>query len=98
MRVSVRYLAQLKQAAGRSAEQVPLSGPGSVADLLVLLTQLHPALQRVLLDSGGRVQPTLLIFVGDEQAEHDRMLLDGDDVTLMTPIAGGEAPWQPSNR
>jgi molybdopterin converting factor small subunit len=98
MIVVVRYLAQLKQSAGRSKEQVSVDGPCSVAELAGLLAQRHPALRSTLLDVAGRVQPTLLIFVGDEQAELGRLLGDGDEVTLMTPIAGGEGAWQGDGR
>jgi molybdopterin converting factor small subunit len=95
MIVNVRYLTQLKQAAGRSAEQVPLEAPCTIAELIPLLGQRHELLRPTLLDAGGGVQRTLLIFVGDEQSAPDRVLRDGDEVTLMTPIAGGEGEAWP---
>jgi molybdopterin converting factor small subunit len=99
MIVTVRYLAQLKQAAGRSAEQVPLDAPCTIAELIALLAQRHGLLRPALLDTDGGVQRTLLIFVGDEQSAPDRVLRDGDEVTLMTPIAGGEREaWQAGGR
>jgi molybdopterin converting factor small subunit len=99
MTVTVRYLAQLKQAAGRPAEQVPVDAPCTVADFIVLLARQQARLGSTLLDAGGGVQRTLLIFVGEEQAAPDRILRDGDEVTLMTPIAGGEvSAWQAGSR
>jgi molybdopterin converting factor small subunit len=96
MIVTVRYLAQLKQAAGQSAEQVSLDATCTVAELIALLAQRHAPLHHVLLDEMGRVQPTLLLFVGDEQTEAGRLLRDGDELTLMTPIAGGEGETWPA--
>jgi molybdopterin converting factor small subunit len=70
---------------------VALEEPGTIAALADVLGHRHPSLRRMLLTEDGAVQPTVLIFVGDEQAARDRLLRDGDEVTLMTPIAGGEA-------
>ena len=88
MNVVVRYFAQLRQAAGRADERVSLPGPCCVADLVKHLAQTNERLRGVLLD-GGDVRASLLVFVGDEQAGKQRPLNDGDEVTLMTPIAGG---------
>jgi molybdopterin converting factor small subunit len=94
MRVTVRYLAQLKQAAGTAAEEVHLDAPCSAADLVLRLAQGRgERLQRLLVDARGGLHPTVLVFVGEEQvppgAEH--RLRDGDVLTLLLPIAGGEA-------
>lgn len=83
MIVQVRYLAQLRQAAGRSGEAVEIDEGGTVGDLLAHLAEARPAL-RVVLHSA-----TLLVFVGDEQAPTGHVLRPGDEIILMTPIAGG---------
>ena len=88
MNVVVRYLAQLRQAAGRAEERLDLPGGSSVSDLVKHLGGRDGRLRGVLLD-GGEARGSLLLFVGDEQASRDRILQDGDEVTLMTPIAGG---------
>ena len=89
MNVVVRYLAQLKHAAGLPSEAVAVEPGCTVADLLGLLAAHHRSLRALLLDDAQRPQRTLLVFVGDEQARADRVLSAGDEVTLMTPIAGG---------
>ena len=91
IRVRVRYLAQLKQAAGTPGEAVELPAPCPVRDLLLLLAARHgEPLQKLLLAPDGSPQPTILVFVGDEQVASDGpSLKDGDDVTLLSPIAGG---------
>jgi molybdopterin converting factor small subunit len=89
MNIEVRYLAQLRPAAGRGAETVEAPDGCTVAALLRLLAGRGERLRAVLLDQQGDVRATILAFVGEEQAERDRVLRDGDEVTLMTPIAGG---------
>jgi molybdopterin converting factor small subunit len=89
MTVGVRYLAQLRRLAGQGAEQLDLPEPCTVARLVAVLAGRHPALAPVLLDAAGRARPSVLVFVGDEQADPGRALADGDEVTFLTPIAGG---------
>jgi molybdopterin converting factor small subunit len=48
-------------------------------------------LGRILVDEGGALRPTLLVFLGDEQVAGDDEgeLADGDTLTIMTPVSGG---------
>jgi molybdopterin converting factor small subunit len=92
MQVAVRYMAQLRQAAGTSSESVALDGPCSVRQLVLILAERHGRpLRDLLLDAGGAVQPTTLVFVGDRQVDWEAppTLRDGDQVTLLSPMAGG---------
>lgn len=85
MKVSVRYMAQVKRAAGVAVEQVELPDACSLRDLLTRLGERHGEPLRQLLG------PALLIFVGDEQAALDEpvVLREGDVVTILSPMAGG---------
>jgi molybdopterin converting factor small subunit len=91
MRIEVHYLAQLRQAAGRSREQIEVPAPCTLQDLVTHLAQTHgPPLGAVLLNGRGGVQPGLLLFVGVQQANSAACALrDGDVVTLLSPMAGG---------
>jgi sulfur-carrier protein len=92
IRISVRYMAQLKQATGAACEEIALPSPCPVRELLLALANRHGApLRRLLLDGDGSLQPTILVFVGDEQvsANDGVTLNNGDVVTLLSPIAGG---------
>ena len=84
MIVRVRYLAQLRNAAGRTTENVEVEEGSTVTTLIAYLGQVRPELQSVLRS------PTLLVFVGDEQARAGHLLRPGDEIILMTPIAGGD--------
>jgi len=92
MQVRMRYLAQLKHAAGIGVEAVDVEAPCAVADLLRRLADRHgDAFRRIVFDAKGNVQPALLIFHGDEQASPDtvRPFQDGDEITVLAPMAGG---------
>lgn len=92
MRVSVRYMAQLRTAAGVAGETVEVDGPCTASDLVARVAARHgDALRRLLLGADGRPSPTILVFVGETQAgpEEDTPLKDGEVVTLLSPVAGG---------
>lgn len=90
MHVTVNYLGQVKRAAGVAGEGVPVPSGCTVAELIHLVARLHDtAFQSMVLDASGQPQRTLLYAVGDEQAELDRILHDGDMITILAPMAGG---------
>ncbi len=92
MKVTVRYLAQARHAAGVASEQVELDDPCPAAELVLRAAERHGgALKALLLGADGTLQPALLLFVGDEQVgpEAECELKDGDVVTVLSPMAGG---------
>ena len=90
MQVFVQYQAQLRRAAGRAEEAVEVEADCSVGRLLGVLAAEHSETFRALvLDPQAGPRPSLLIFVGAEQARVEQTLCAGDKVTLLTPMAGG---------
>jgi molybdopterin converting factor small subunit len=92
MTVAVRYMAQLRHAAGLAQEQVELPAACTVQELLIQMAERHgDPLQRLLLAADRILHPTILLFVGDEQVGTDERVLlkDGDVVTVLAPVAGG---------
>lgn len=92
MKVTVEYTAQVKQAAGISAEEVELDKTCSVQDLVTWIAAAHgDPLRGILLDADGDVHPSLLLFVGDTQVRprDSAPLNDRDVVTILSPISGG---------
>lgn len=90
MKLTVHYMAHLKQAAGKPTEEIDVDSACSVATLLqVLAARRGDGLRRLLLDSKGSPQPTVLVFVNDQQVEPTHVLVEGDEVSLLSPIAGG---------
>lgn len=93
MQVTVEYAAQVKQAVGIGREDITLEGPCSPAELVEELVRRHgETLASVLLDSEGRPQRSILVFLGEDQVRLDdtsRQLADGDTLTLLSPVSGG---------
>ena len=91
MRVTVHYMAQIKRSAGCSSESVDLPNPTSVQDFLSVLTMRHGAeFKALILDDAGRPRKSLLFFVGDEHANPAHPLKDGDSLTILAPMSGGQ--------
>jgi molybdopterin converting factor small subunit len=90
MQVTVHYFAQLKRAAGVASETVTLEPDSTLSHLVLRLSQLHDsAFRAMILDAAGNPQRALLYAIGDDQADLERPLRDGDQVTILAPMAGG---------
>src|SRR5262245_36326091 len=92
MKITIRYRAQVRLAAGVPSEEVELAQTYSMREFIARLAERHgDPLRQLLLDTGGNLHPTILLFVGDEQVEPaDRVeWKDGDVVTVLSPMAGG---------
>ena len=91
MQIAVRYMAQLRRAAGTAVETIELDKPCSAADVVKSLAKRHDRpFGDLVLDADGGVRPAVLLFVGDEQVGADAApLRDGDVITVLTPMAGG---------
>jgi molybdopterin converting factor small subunit len=89
MRITVHYLAQLKRAAGAGTEAVEVAGPCTLGQLVATLGQRHDGAFRTML-----AHNSLLYFVNDDHVDMARSLADGDEVSILAPMAGG-APQKP---
>jgi molybdopterin/thiamine biosynthesis adenylyltransferase/molybdopterin converting factor small subunit len=89
MNIRFLYLAQLRTAAKTSGDTIPLNGPATVASALRELAEQRPELRALLLGEEGEPRRSLLIFVGENRLQFEDMLTSDTEVTLMTPIAGG---------
>ena len=90
MHVTVHYFAQLRRAAGCTVESVDVAPGCTIAALLGRLGALHGnAVRTLLVGADGTPHPSLLVFVGEQPAELPQPLREGDQVTILTPMAGG---------
>ena len=92
MKVTVNYLAQLKQAAGISSEHINLNAPCSVQELVAQVAEKHgEPLRSFLLDSSGHLRNNILLIIDDTQVhlEAPVQVKEGDSVTFLSPLAGG---------
>jgi sulfur-carrier protein len=92
MQVIVEYTAQARRAVGVSREEVELPQSATLRDLVAEVARRHgEPLERILFDAAGRLHPSILLFVRDEQTRWDstRSLNERDVVTILSPISGG---------
>ncbi len=81
IRIRVLYFGQAKDAAGTSDEELSLSAPASLQDLLEKTESRHAAL--------AKLKKITRIAVNTELAKQDQNLDDGDEVAFLPPVAGG---------
>jgi molybdopterin converting factor small subunit len=92
VRISIRYLAQVKRAAGCASEVLDVEECCRLQDLMRRVVDGHSEdLRRLLLSTAGELHDSILLFVGEEQVrwETPRELRDGEVVTVLAPMAGG---------
>lgn len=92
MKIQVEYAAQIKRAAGLSAETFEWESPCTVQDVLNRVVEKHgEPMQQLLFDANRQLHPSILLFIGDTQVRSDqhRQLRDGDVLTILSPISGG---------
>ncbi len=92
MNVTVNYLAQLKQAAGISSENIVVEKPCSVQELAIQIAEKHgEPLRSFILGPTGSLSNSILVLVGDNQIHWDEPIpvKEGDVISFMSPIAGG---------
>ena len=90
MKVTVEYLAQLRDAAGTASAPVDLPAAATVGQLLERLADTgDERLRRMLVDDAGRPRTSLMVFVDDRKVRPEHPLADGAVVLLGTPISGG---------
>ena len=90
MQITIRYMSQIKRAAACSSECVDIRDGSSLTDLLVHVAHQHgDAFRGMLLDDASTPRKSLLYFVGEEHADVSRPLKHGDEVTILSPMAGG---------
>jgi molybdopterin synthase catalytic subunit len=79
--VRVLYFAIVRERLGRDSDEIELPAGATGADLLVALEKRHPAL--------GGLRAAIKLAVNEEFAPAERVLVDGDVVALIPPVAGG---------
>ena len=88
VRVTVRYWAAARAAAGLDAETLTLAAPATVADVLAAAEAAHPDRERL-----GGVLAICSVLVGERpvgaQSAAEVAVTDGDTLELLPPFAGG---------
>ncbi len=92
MKVKIKYTAQLKKAVGTGEEQVELEENSLIKDLLnILFQQKKEAFKNIVFNAEGVFLDAVLIILNGQQIAFDypEVLIENDEITIMSPIAGG---------
>jgi molybdopterin synthase catalytic subunit len=81
MKIHVRYFAVLRERLGREEEDLELPAGSSVGAVLDVLSGRH--------DAVGLLRRHLQVAVNQTMAPVEQRLLDGDELALIPPVAGG---------
>ena len=81
MRIDVRLGSGLSPLAGGARLAVDVADGATVGDVLVRIAQERPAIAAGL--------PSALTVVHGTQVGGERVLAEGDEVAVLTPVAGG---------
>lgn len=81
MKIKVRYFAAVREASGVRENTLDLPAGETVKGLGERLLRTHPGLAPLL--------PSVCFAVGLEYASPERVLEEGDEVSLIPPVSGG---------
>lgn len=92
MRITVHLLGQLRHLAARDSVSIEVGEGATVSDVVMQVAAGYDeAFRAIVLDAQGALRPSLMVLHNDipiDKASAPR-LREGDQVTLLTAIAGG---------
>ena len=92
MKIVIKYFAQVKVEAGKQSEQLDLK-PGVTLQECVneICKSKTSGFKKILFDENGSYGDTVVLILNSNQTRYDEnpVLNDGDELMLMSPIAGG---------
>lgn len=92
MLITLVYMTKAKKIIGKPREVINLEKSVTVQEFIVdNLCQRYTNLRSYILGNDGKLNKTIAIFINNKKLEVDvpTHLSDGDEITIMTPIAGG---------
>jgi MoaD family protein len=90
MNIAFRYYAQVRHAAGMETEHIDASCAMTVAAAIAHVASRHAKeFGDLVCDANGSVRPGIIVLVNGVPADPGHTLDDGDEITLLSPVAGG---------
>jgi len=80
MTVTLRFFASYAESLGMPSLVLDLADGATVQDVMATVGTLP---------GGSRLPPAPLVAVNHTYARHSQVLIDGDEVALIPPVAGG---------
>ena len=92
MKVKVEYSAQIKRAAGVSADELDVADDARLQAVIRQAGELRgESVQSILFPEGSELHPSILVFMDDDQVRWaDNPCVEScRSVTLVSPVSGG---------
>lgn len=92
MKVTLSYFGQLRQKAGVESDQLESAEGATLDELLAGRAQQYgEEFGKIVLDESGRLRASVIALLNGAGVDRTAptTLADGDEVTLIPPIAGG---------
>lgn len=88
MKITFNYFAQIRQQAGVATETIDLPEATSALDALKSIDH-GDAFRSLIFNESGELRPVILLIVNDVPVSPDAPLVDGNQVQIFSPVAGG---------
>lgn len=92
MNITIKYFAQIKKEAGKGAETMELeAGIDLQKCIKILSTKYTKSFNEMLYDESGIYRDAVILIINSNQVRYDEnpALQQGDELMIMSPIAGG---------
>ena len=92
MKVTINYFGQLRQKAGVESESLECSEEAALVEVVAERAEHFGAdFKKIVLDEDGQIRRSIIALLngGSVDKESAVSLKDGDEITLIPPIAGG---------
>ena len=92
MKVTIKFLRPFKDITGKSELKIEIKGQ-SLKDLLKMLIEEYPKLEKELFTKKDELTEYVCIFLNDKPITAsnllDKTLKNGDNILFFTPVSGG---------
>lgn len=92
MKLSITYFAQLKKEAGKSSEVLAFENEVSLKECINLVSKKYSSqFYEMFFDEHGTYRDAIVLIINSVQVRYaeNPNLNDGDELLIMSPIAGG---------
>lgn len=92
MKIGIKYFAQIKKEAGRPSDEIELQPEATLHNCITEISRKNSSgFKNILFAESGEYRDAVVLVVNGVQVRYDEnpSMNDGDELLLMSPIAGG---------
>lgn len=92
MKIHIKYFAQVKKEAGKGSETLELEAGIDMQQCVKRLSVMHTkSFNEMIYDESGVYRDSVILIINNDQVRYaeNPKLNEGDELMIMSPIAGG---------